>query len=46
MPYEQMKLSTDKPVLSWANHDLGSAEIQMAKNIALSHKALVQINFS
>lgn len=34
MPYEEMKLSTPKPVLSWANHDLGSTEIQMAKNVA------------
>ncbi|MEQ9001475.1 MAG: RtcB family protein [Coleofasciculus sp. B1-GNL1-01] len=34
MPYEQLKLSTDKPVLSWANHDLGKDETQMAKNVA------------
>ncbi|NES74025.1 MAG: RtcB family protein, partial [Okeania sp. SIO2D1] len=34
MPYEQLKLSTEKPVLSWANHDLGSQETQMAKNVA------------
>ncbi|MEQ9371370.1 MAG: RtcB family protein [Coleofasciculus chthonoplastes F3-SA18-01] len=34
MPYEQLKLSTDKPVLSWANHDLGHEETQMAKNVA------------
>ncbi|MEQ9481839.1 RtcB family protein [Coleofasciculus sp. F4-SAH-05] len=34
MPYEQLKLSTDKPVLSWANHDLGHEETKMAKNVA------------
>lgn len=34
MPYEQMKLSAPKPVLSWANHELAAAEIQMAKNVA------------
>jgi tRNA-splicing ligase RtcB (3'-phosphate/5'-hydroxy nucleic acid ligase) len=34
MPYEQLKLSTPKPVLSWANHELGSQEIAMAKNVA------------
>jgi tRNA-splicing ligase RtcB len=34
MPYEPLRLSTPKPVLSWADHDLGSAETQMAKNVA------------
>lgn len=34
MPYEQLNLSTDKPVLSWANHALGSQETAMAKNVA------------
>lgn len=34
MTYETLKISTSKPVLSWANHDLGSAEIAMAKNVA------------
>jgi tRNA-splicing ligase RtcB (3'-phosphate/5'-hydroxy nucleic acid ligase) len=34
MPYEQLKLSTPTPVLSWANHDLGSQEMAMAKNVA------------
>jgi tRNA-splicing ligase RtcB len=34
MPYEQLKLPTDKPVFSWANHDLGHEETQMAKNVA------------
>ena len=34
MPYEQLNISTPKPVLSWANHDLGSQETQMAKNMA------------
>ncbi|WP_366146298.1 RtcB family protein [Crocosphaera sp.] len=34
MPYEPLKISTEKPVLSWADHDLASAEMQMAKNVA------------
>lgn len=34
MPYEKLKLSTSAPVLSWANHDLGSEETKMAKNVA------------
>lgn len=34
MPYEQLKLPTDKPIFSWANHDLGHEETQMAKNVA------------
>ncbi|WP_375341520.1 RtcB family protein [Planktothricoides raciborskii] len=34
MPYEQLKISTPKPVLSWANHELGSEETAMAKNVA------------
>ncbi|MCU0570486.1 MAG: RtcB family protein [Oculatellaceae cyanobacterium Prado106] len=34
MPYESLNLSTQSPVLSWANHDLGAAETQMAKNVA------------
>lgn len=34
MPYETLNLSTPKPVLSWANHELGSAETKMAKNVA------------
>ncbi|MCY7392802.1 MAG: RtcB family protein [Leptolyngbyaceae cyanobacterium CAN_BIN12] len=34
MPYETLKLSTSAPVLSWANHELGSQEIKMAKNVA------------
>lgn len=34
MPYEQLNLSTAKPVLSWANHDLGQDETKMAKNVA------------
>ncbi|WP_107669244.1 RtcB family protein [Cyanothece sp. BG0011] len=34
MPYEPLKLSTEKPVLSWADHELGSAETKMAKNVA------------
>ena len=34
MPYAQLELSTPKPVLSWANHALASAETQMAKNVA------------
>jgi tRNA-splicing ligase RtcB len=34
MPYEQIKISTPAPVLSWANHALGSEETKMAKNVA------------
>lgn len=34
MPYEKLKLSTQAPVLSWANHNLGSEETKMAKNVA------------
>ena len=34
MPYQPLQMSTTKPILSWANHDLGFAEIQMAKNVA------------
>jgi tRNA-splicing ligase RtcB (3'-phosphate/5'-hydroxy nucleic acid ligase) len=34
MPYESLNLSTSKPVLSWANHDLGPAEQKMAQNVA------------
>ncbi|MBW4635157.1 MAG: RtcB family protein [Iphinoe sp. HA4291-MV1] len=34
MPYEELKLSTPSPVLSWANHSLGAEETKMAKNVA------------
>lgn len=34
MSYEELKFSTKSPVLSWANHELGGQEIQMAKNVA------------
>lgn len=34
MPHEQLDLSSNKPVLSWANHQLDSREAQMAKNVA------------
>lgn len=34
MSYQQLKISTPAPVFSWANHDLGHAEISMAKNVA------------
>ncbi len=34
MPYQQLTASTNKPVLSWANHELGAKETQMAKNVA------------
>lgn len=34
MPYEQLKIKTEKPVLSWAGHDLASQELLMAKNVA------------
>ncbi|MGB3654891.1 MAG: RtcB family protein [Rivularia sp. (in: cyanobacteria)] len=34
MPYKKLEVSTEAPVLSWANHDLKSNETQMAKNVA------------
>lgn len=34
MPYEKLNLSAPAPILSWANHDLGAEETQMAKNVA------------
>jgi tRNA-splicing ligase RtcB (3'-phosphate/5'-hydroxy nucleic acid ligase) len=34
MPYEQLPITTDKPVLSWANHDLSRDELRMATNVA------------
>ncbi len=34
MPHEQLDLSSNKPVLSWANHQLDNQEAQMAKNVA------------
>lgn len=34
MPYEQLKLSTPNPVLSWASHELGKDETKMAQNVA------------
>jgi tRNA-splicing ligase RtcB len=34
MTYQTLNFKTEKPVLSWANHDLGPAETQMAKNVA------------
>ncbi|HEY9625249.1 MAG TPA: RtcB family protein [Crinalium sp.] len=34
MPYEPLNLKTSAPILSWANHDLGYEETQMAKNVA------------
>lgn len=34
MPYEELEISTPAPVLSWANHPLGSDETKMAKNVA------------
>jgi tRNA-splicing ligase RtcB len=34
MPYENLELSTPKPVLSWANHPLGPEETKMARNVA------------
>jgi tRNA-splicing ligase RtcB (3'-phosphate/5'-hydroxy nucleic acid ligase) len=34
MAYEELELSTPKPVLSWANHPLGKDESKMAKNVA------------
>lgn len=34
MPHEQLDLSSKKPVLSWANHQLDRQEAQMASNVA------------
>ncbi|WP_069791976.1 RtcB family protein [Cyanobacterium sp. IPPAS B-1200] len=34
MPYEKLELTTKKPILSWASHELGAKETQMAKNVA------------
>ena len=34
MPYEPLKLNTQTPVLSWANHGLGNDETRMAQNVA------------
>ncbi len=34
MAYETLNLQTPAPVVSWAGHPLGSAETQMAKNVA------------
>ena len=34
MPYEPLELNTAAPILSWANHELGSQEYKMAKNMA------------
>lgn len=34
MPFDTLNLKTAAPVLSWANHELGAEEAQMAKNVA------------
>jgi tRNA-splicing ligase RtcB (3'-phosphate/5'-hydroxy nucleic acid ligase) len=34
MAYEKLEISTETPVLSWANHPLKYDEIKMAKNVA------------
>lgn len=34
MTYETLALSTPTPILSWAGHELGPQETQMAKNVA------------
>ncbi|MEL6930260.1 MAG: RtcB family protein, partial [Cyanobacteria bacterium J06600_6] len=34
MPHEQLDLSSHKPVLSWANHELDRRESEMASNVA------------
>ncbi|NJN21484.1 MAG: RtcB family protein [Leptolyngbya sp. RL_3_1] len=34
MAYQDLSLSTPTPVLSWAGHDLGPKETQMARNVA------------
>jgi tRNA-splicing ligase RtcB (3'-phosphate/5'-hydroxy nucleic acid ligase) len=34
MTYQELAITTPKPVLSWAGHDLAGRETQMAKNVA------------
>ena len=34
MPYQELELSTPKPVLSWAGHELSRNEAKMAQNMA------------
>ena len=34
MPYSEVPFKTEKPVYSWAGHDLAHDEIQMAQNVA------------
>ena len=34
MPHEQLDRSSNKPVLSWANHELDRRETEMASNVA------------
>ena len=34
MSYKKLDLATNKPVLSWADHELSDRESQMAKNVA------------
>ncbi len=34
MSYQALNVTAAKPVLTWANHDLSSDEIRMAKNVA------------
>ncbi|WP_030007613.1 RtcB family protein [Picosynechococcus sp. NKBG042902] len=34
MPHQPLPIQTEKPVYSWAGHDLASQELQMAKNVA------------
>ncbi|MCJ8278524.1 MAG: RtcB family protein, partial [Rivularia sp. ALOHA_DT_140] len=34
MPYQKLELSTESPILYWANHELKENEAQMAQNVA------------
>jgi tRNA-splicing ligase RtcB len=34
MPHNKLQIKTKNPILSWAGHELGAPEIQMAKNVA------------
>jgi tRNA-splicing ligase RtcB (3'-phosphate/5'-hydroxy nucleic acid ligase) len=34
MACQKLPIDSDKPVYSWAGHELGSAELTMAKNVA------------
>jgi len=45
MPYEQLKISTESPVLSWADHALGSEETKMLPLCHLSRAVYVHPDY-